>query len=455
MSSKRSAALNTPGLFTLTWPIFIELLFGMLLGAVDTMMLSGYSDEAVAAVGIANQVLTVAGMIFGFITIGTAVMLNQWLGAGQFGGVERISSTSLTLNLMLGLIISAALFFFPEAFISLFHLSDEVSRIGEAYLSIVGGSMFMIALTMTLGTMLRCRGIVKEMMVLSLVINVINILGNYLVLMEPFGLPVLGVEGVAAVTWVCRIISLLGFLVLCYRKLEHPIRLISPRRIQGGDLRYLFKLGLPSAGEPVSYNLSQSIITYFITLLGAAALTTKIYTQNMTSFIFIISMAVGSGTQIIVGHLIGADKKEDAYRSGVYSLKVGLLLTGSVSVILYFISEPLLRLFTSDTDIIQLGTELFLLSIWLEPARACNMVLISSLNSAGDVRFPVIIGIISMWGISVPLAYVMGITLNMGLAGIWIAFAIDEWVRAGLMFYRWRRRAWKKVVLVTSSSVSM
>ncbi|MFF2093957.1 MATE family efflux transporter [Paenibacillus sp. NPDC058174] len=454
MKSKRSSALNTPSLFSLTWPISIELLFGMLLGAVDTMMLSSYSDEAVAAVGLANQVLTVAGMLFGFITIGTAVVLNQWLGAGQLGGVERISSVSLTLNLMLGLVISSALFFFPETFIQLFHLSSEVTKLAETYLSIVGGSMFMIALTMTLGTMLRCRGIVKEMMLLSLVINVINIIGNYIVLMKPFGLPVFGVEGVALVTWVCRIISLLVFLVLCYRRLEHPLRLINPRRIQGGDLRLLFKLGLPSAGEPVSYNLSQSIITYFITMLGAAALTTKIYTQNMTGFIFIISMAVGSGTQIIVGHLIGADQKEDAYRSGVYSLKVGLLLTGGVSVLLYFISEPLLHLFTSDADIIRLGTQLFLLSILLEPARACNMVLISSLNAAGDVRFPVIIGIVSMWGISVPLAYVMGITLNMGLAGIWLAFAIDEWARAGLMFYRWKRRGWKKLDLVASSGMS-
>jgi len=455
MSADRSKSASAPGLLSLAWPIFLEMLFGMLLGVVDTMMLSSYSDGAVAAVGLANQVLTVAGLFFGFISVGTAVVLNQWLGAGKLGGVERISAASLTLNAILGLAISAVLLLFPGVFLRLFDLSPAITAQGESYLSIVGSSMFMIAVNMTLGTMLRCRGMVKEMMLLSLGINILHIIGNYMVLMQPFGLPVLGVEGVAVSTWVCRLLSVFAFVLLCRRRLPHPIHLINPMRIQGADFRLLFKLGLPSAGEPVSYNLSQSVITYFITMLGAAALTTKIYTQNMTSFIFIISMAVGSGTQIIVGHLIGASRKEDAYRSGLYSLRAGLLVTAAVSVVLYFIAGPLLRLFTSDAEIIRLGEQLFLLSILLEPARACNMVLISSLNAAGDVRYPVIVGIISMWGISVPLAFLMGVVLDMGLAGIWLAFAIDEWVRAALMFYRWRRKAWQKLDIISSSAVHM
>lgn len=355
---------------------------------------------------------------------------------------------------MIGLVVSVCLLLFPGVFLRLFALEPAIMEQSEIYLSVVGSSMFMIAVNMTLGTMLRCRGMVKEMMLLSLAVNVVNIIGNCIVLMEPFGIPVFGVSGVAVSTWVTRLLAMLAFLLLCRRRLPHPVRLIHPGQISGEDTRLLFKLGLPSAGEPVSYNLSQGVITYLISMLGAAALTTKIYTQNITSFIFIISMSIGTGTQIIVGHLIGSRRKEDAYRSGLYSLKAGLLLTMSVSILLYLVSGPLLGLFTSDEEIIRLGGQLFLLSILLEPARACNMVLISSLNAAGDVRYPVLIGIISMWGISVPAAFLLGIVLHMGLAGIWLAFAIDEWVRAAMMFFRWRKRAWERIDMVSAESVN-
>ncbi|WP_246317479.1 MATE family efflux transporter [Paenibacillus agri] len=455
MPDERKDRLKSYSLLSLTWPIFLENLFGMLLGIVDTMMLSGYSDTAVTAVGLANQVLTIAGMFFGFLTVGTAVVLNQSLGAGRPQDVERISALSLTLNVILGLLISMTLLLFPGVFLNVFKLSGGIMEQGKVFLSIVGSSMLMVAINMTLGTMLRCRGIVKEMMLVSLASNVINIIGVYIVLKHPFGMPVLGVGGVAASTWVSRLFALLVLLILCSRSLPHRVRLLPLKSFRKEDIRLLFKLGLPSAGEPISYNLSQGVITYFISVLGVAALTTKIYTQNITSFVFVFSMSIGTATQIIVGHLIGSNHKEDAYRSGLRSLKTGLLVTTAVSILLYFISSPLLGLFTSDAGIISLGRELFLLSILLEPARACNMVLISSLNAAGDVRFPVLIGIISMWGISVPMAFLFGVVLHFGLAGIWLAFAIDEWIRALMMFYRWRKQAWKRLVIVSQEQLNM
>jgi len=441
------------GILSLTWPIFLESLFGMLLGTADTLMLSHYSDGAVAAVGVANQILTVVGLMFGFVTVGMSVILNQWLGAGKLRDVDRLSRTALTLNLGMGLLFSVGLFVFADGALLLFKLPMDLLAEGSIYLSIVGSSVFMIAINMALGTMLRCRGMVREMMLISLGVNVFHMIGNYLVLMEPFGLPVLGVQGVAISTWISRGVAVIAYLIVCKRRLEQPVRLIAPWRMQKVDLGLIFKLGIPSAGEHVSYNLSQIVITYLVTILGAAALTTKIYTQNITSFVFIFSMAIGQGTQIIVGHLIGKVYKEDAYRSGIQYLKLAVLVSFVISSLLYVMADPLLRLFTDDPEIIRLGMLLMLLSILLEPARASNMVLISCLNAAGDVKFPVVMGLISMWGISVPLAYVLGIVCNMGLAGIWIAFAMDEWVRSLVMLGRWQRRGWQRLNIFDTREV--
>ena len=110
-------------------------------------------------------------------------------------------------------------------------------------------------------------------------------------------------------------------------------------------------------------------------------------------------------------------------------------------------------MFTKDPEIIAVGASIFLLSIVLEPGRTFNIVIINSLRAAGDARFPVLMGVLSMWGVSVPLAYVLGVHFGIGLFGVWIAFAVDEWLRGVIMLLRWRSRAWEKKALVKPVSV--
>jgi Na+-driven multidrug efflux pump len=107
-------------------------------------------------------------------------------------------------------------------------------------------------------------------------------------------------------------------------------------------------------------------------------------------------------------------------------------------------AKPLLSIFTDNPEILKEGTKLLYLTLLLEPGRSFNLVIISSLRAAGDVKFPIMMGIISMWGVSVPLAYLLGIVYGLGLVGIWIAFAADEWLRGLCMLWRWRKRDWQK-----------
>lgn len=115
--------------------------------------------------------------------------------------------------------------------------------------------------------------------------------------------------------------------------------------------------------------------------------------------------------------------------------------------------HELVGLFTKDPEIIAAGASIFVLSIVLEPGRTFNMVIINSLRAAGDARFPVLMGVLSMWGVAVPLAYALGVHFGFGLLGVWIAFAVDEWLRGIIMLLRWRSRAWEKKALVKPVSV--
>ncbi|MCS0542798.1 MATE family efflux transporter, partial [Aeromonas veronii] len=155
------------------------------------------------------------------------------------------------------------------------------------------------------------------------------------------------------------------------------------------------------------------------------------------------------GTQILVGQMIGARQINDAYQRALKSLKLAILISAAMAIIFSIFKEPLLSIFTNNQDIIKTGGVLILLTIILEPGRAFNLVLINALRAAGDVKLPVYMGILSMWGICVPIAYVLGVHFDLGLIGIWISFIVDEWLRGIVMLWRWRSRAWEKKSFVT------
>lgn len=206
----------------------------------------------------------------------------------------------------------------------------------------------------------------------------------------------------------------------------------------GAILRY----GLPSAGENLSYAGSQLVVTAIIAFLGTEALTTKVYASTISQFVALFAMSIGQASQIIIGRAVGAREIDAAYRQGVKSWRLGMLVALSISVVIYLFAEPIMQLFTGNQEIIALTKRLFLFSILLELGRATNIIVISSLNATGDVRFPFICGIIVMWIVSLPFSYLLGVYAGLGLVGVWLAYIIDEGLRAVLMFRRWRSRVW-------------
>ncbi len=327
-------------------------------------------------------------------------------------------------------------------------LEDSLVAIGSPYLLIIGGTSVLVALTTTILAILRSHGYVKETLFVPVGINIISIIGNYLFLFGPFGIPVLGVTGVAISTVIANSIGMLIAFYLLKHYIGFSVNVRSIGEVKWRYAKTILVMGIPSSGEPLSYAGAQVFITMFVAMMGTAELTTKVYTQNIGQFITLFSIAIGQATAILVGHLVGGRRADEAYKQGIRSWKIGLVFAFGLSTILYLFAEPIISLLTNDPDVIALSKTLFLLTILLEGARTTNIVMIGSLNGSGDVKYPVLVGIIVMWVISLPLAYYFGIVFALGLAGIWLAFIIDEWLRAGLMLYRWRSRIWTTKAVV-------
>lgn len=429
-------------LFALTWPIFIEILLHMLMGNADTLMLSQYSDRSVAAVGVSNQILSLIIVMFGFIATGTAILVAQHIGAREHAISGEVALVSLVTNLAFGVLLSAILLLTGKGILDIMGLPRELMDEASGYLRIVGGFIFIQALIMTAGAILRSYGYTKDAMYITIGMNILNVAGNYLFIFGPFGLPVLGVEGVAISTIASRFVGLVVSIIVIKKRIPSALPLNKLGHIPVRHMKNLLKIGIPSAGEQLSYNGSQMVITYFIVSIGTYVLTTKVYAQNLMMFIFLFSVAISQGTQIMIGHMIGARQYEDAYARCLKSLKIAIIISLCMAGIVSIAAEPLLGIFTSNEEIISSAKVLIYLTLLLEPGRSFNLVVINALRAAGDVKFPVYLGIASMWGVGVPLSYLLGITLELGLVGVWISFIADEWLRGLLMLRRWRTRTW-------------
>lgn len=236
-------------LFKLTGPIFIETLLIMLLGAMDTFMLSRYSDDTVAAVGVVNQLLNLVFLVFGVSTVGTSVLCSQYLGAKQHKNVIQVVGVSLLFNTLIGLSISAVLFFRAESLLKMMNLDPGLVADGLVYMRIVGGFAFLQAIALTLSAVLRSHNKAFYPMRVTLLMNVLNILGNYALIFGKFGLPQMGVEGAAISTSFCRMIALVLLTFILFRKVvrEFPIAYFRPFPFD--KLKNLLHIGLPAAGE--------------------------------------------------------------------------------------------------------------------------------------------------------------------------------------------------------------
>ncbi|BDH60499.1 MATE family efflux transporter [Lysinibacillus sp. PLM2] len=436
-------------LFHLTWPIFLEIFLFMLMGIADTFMLAAVSDDAVSGVGTANQYIHIAILILEVVGNGAAIVVSQYLGSRRLIEATKISALAISLNLVVGLIMSAIFVIFSSHLMIMMNLQGDVLTHAQGYLIIIGGGIFLQAIINSLAAIIRVHGQTKQTMYVSLGMNIIHVVGNYILIFGHFGAPELGVQGAAISSVISRLIAVFIFIWLYYQVLEIKVQWKNFITFPKEYVKKILAIGVPSALEQIIYQVCQVVFLYYITYLGTEALAARQYAVNISMFTYLFAIAIGMGTSIIVGRLVGAGKQEEAYQQLWVSVKVAMIFTLIMVTVVTFFREALMDVFTDNPEVIQLGVSVLLLSVLLETGRTINITIINTLRATGDARFPVKIGFLSMVCMSLPLGYLLVFVLDMGLVGVWLAITADEWCRAIIVFFRWRGRKWERYSLVT------
>lgn len=427
----------------LTIPVFIEMALVMMLGAVDTVMLSRYSDNSVAAVGLDNQLISLVFLVYQFFSMGAAILCSQYIGAGLHKRMVQVVGIALVVNLLLGLIVSASLFFFAEELLQMMGLRSELLGDGVVYLRLTGVLSFFQALSLTFSASLRSADKVVYPMVVTGIVNVLNITGNYAFIFGHWGCPQLGVEGAAIATAASRALSMVLLAVIHFRVHipRFPLRYFRPMPWQ--ELRNLFYIGIPAMSENISYCLSQVVITFFINQISNEALAARTYCANMIMFVYLFCISITQGGDILVGHLVGQRRHQAAYVLGNFFFRWSMIITISGSILLALTGHSILSTLTDNQNIIAMGVWILVIDVFLEIGRTSNIFAGSTLRATGDTIYPFVVGVIFQWSVAVGLSYMIGIPLGYGLVGMWVGFALDENIRGVILMRRWWSGKWK------------
>ncbi|MGE7946131.1 MATE family efflux transporter [Lysinibacillus sp. NPDC093688] len=436
-------------LFHLTWPIFLEVFLFMLMGLADTFMLSALSDNAVSGVGAANQYIHIAILILEVVGNGASIVVSQYLGSRRIFEAAKISALAVTMNLIVGLMMSVLFFFFSSHLMTMMNLQGEVLKYAQSYLVIIGSFIFLQAIINALAAIIRVHGWTKQTMYVSLGMNVLHVVLNYGLIFGNLGLPELGVKGAAISSVISRGLAVLVFFWLLYQVLEVRVKLEYYFEYSKEYVQKILNIGLPSAFEQVLYQFCQIIFLYYATYLGAETLAARQYAMNISMFTYLFAIAIGTGTAIIIGRNVGAGKKDQAYDQLWTSVRAAFAFTITMVAVVTIFRQQLMHVFTDNPEVIAIGASVLALSILLETGRTMNIVVINSLRASGDARFPVKIGFLSMVCMSLPLGYLFVFVLHWGLVGIWLAIAADEWMRAVIVYFRWRSRKWERFALIS------
>ena len=431
-------------IFKMSLPIFVELLLQLLVGNIDQIMISHYSQNSVAAIGNGNQMMGIIIIFLNVMSAATSILISRALGAKDAKRVTAVCNVSLMVIVTFGLLATVLGVGFRRQLFYALGVPSEIMDETNTYFAIVGSFILVQGLYANFAAMLRSHGLVKEVMFVSIIMNVTNIIGNAILINGLFGAPRLGLAGAAISTDISKVLGLVLIYRVFRKRVGVGLSLAYLRPFPFDVLRQLLGIGLPSGAQEASYSLSELFILSFVNRFGTAVIATRVYCNILSQIEYIYVIALAQATQILVGYLVGGRQYDRVnnriMKTTVISIGVSVGLTG----VIYLFSDSFFSIFTQDPAIWALGKTIILIEFFLEVGRAINIVLMRTLVAAGDVVFPVVIGASCGWVIAVMGGYLLGVHLGFGLAGIWVAKAADELVRGAASIVRLKSNAWRR-----------
>lgn len=431
---------DRPRLNAVAGPIFGEFLLGYTVVIAGLWLASHTSDGAAGSLGLANQVLESLYVVFRVLAIGMGVTITQLLGGKQIELVRRTALSGLGACTWAGLLVVAILVLGNDVILDVLNAPDEILPLAGPYLQLLAPAALLDGYNLTMAAILRAHLHVRDSLKVMVIMHC-----SHFALAVPLMLGVgpwegLGLYGFAVALMISRAIGL-GLHLVLWRK---RMGLVPTARhwwvLQPRVLAPVLRIGVPGASSELGYRVAFMVSLSGAARLGVVALATHAYTLQLLRYVLLVSLAIGWACEIMVGRLVGAGQFGQARALVRKGVRNGLMASGGLAVAAALAAPWLMRVFTKDPQVIQAAQTLLWIAVALETGRVFNLIVTGALRATGDVIYPVAASIGSFALVLGFGSYVLGRSL--GLPGIFIAYAADEWVRGLLMMARWHWHGW-------------
>lgn len=426
-------------IFKMSVPIFFELLLQLLVGNIDQIMVSRYSQGSVAAINNGNQIMNIIIIVLNCMSVATTILITRAFGANDKKQAKVVSNVSVYLLAAFSVVVTLLIFIFSRSIFSALSIPDEILEETSKYTVIVAGFVIVQAVYMVVAAILRSYNFMKEITIVAIIMNGINIVGNAILI------KFYGIIGAAISTDFSKLIGLVLIVIVLLKKTDMDLSFLKLKYFSRNMAKRLMVIAIPSGGEALSYQLSQMYILRFVNTFGIAVIASRGYCNMLANVAYVYSMAIAQATQILVGYLYG---KNDYKSIGIRvrnSCIISIVVSVNVTILLLINSDFVVGLFTDEQFILDLCHKILFVEIVLEIGRSINITMVKCLVATGDVNVPVIFCVFSAWIVAVGLSYVLGIRLGFGLIGIWCAMACDECLRGFAFVLRFLQGKWKIV----------
>ncbi len=431
-----------PRLLAIAWPMFVELLLGIGVGMVGTVLAARVSDTAGAGFALGNQVAATLFIVFRIIGIGIGVVVSQSLGSRQPRAAAAVSRAALGASSWVGGLVALATFTLAGPLLDLMQAPLDVRPLALPFLQWLAPVLLFDAWNASMASVMRAHLRNRDALMVIVVMHLTHLGLAFPLMLGAGPLPALGLPGYALAVGLSRVLGVSLHLVLWRWRLGLVPTWGDWWRLPRAELMAVMHIGLPGAAENIAYRLSYMVSVGVAATLGAQALATQAYTSQVMYGVLLFGLATGMSVEIVVGHLIGAGQLHAAFRLVRRALLLGLAVSLVVALMAAVAGRWLMGWFTSDPAIVAAGATLLWWTVLLEPGRTFNLVVINALRATGDARYPVLAGAASMLIVLAGGSWFLGVHLGLGLVGLWIAYAADEWIRGLLMWRRWATQGW-------------
>lgn len=437
-------------LFFLALPVLLEQFLSFCVGFFDTFLSGRISGSATAAVGFAGYVGWLGSLLFSLVGTGTTALVARFWGAGDFANANRVANRSIALAALMGLVVLTIIWSAAPFFASLMNLDGPTAAIVVRYLRVDAFGFLFYGIALVGAAALRGSGNMRAPMMILGFVSICNVIASPLLVSGPGPLPALGVDGIVGGTVIARVSGGLIMLAALARGLGE-MKLIPAEMIPRGDVaRRILRIGVPAALDGLlmwggHFTFLMIIGRLAAGQLQAATLAAHMIGIQVEAITYLPAIAWGYASATMIGQSLGAGERQRALRVGHEAVLQCSLLALVIATVFFLGAEAIYTLMHESPRVRAIGTPAFRLLALFQVPLVISIIYVQSLRGAGDTRFPMLITLLSVYGVRLPVAYYCGIVLNGGLVGAWTGMFADIALRALLVALRYTRGRWLHV----------